>query len=88
MSPASFIYVKFRCAGSKRRFATINGELARFDNAVALAQESGYPDVLAYLKATGQTGGHCEIVGDDEATRYERAEACRRACIFAASLVI
>lgn len=72
-----FVYVIFRSPENKRKY----GEMRRFDNAKQNAKSNGYPDVLTYLKATSQIFGWCELVSDDEAVMYDKAESCRLECL-------
>jgi hypothetical protein len=56
----------------------IKGENVRFFGAREAAKKAGYPDVVAYLTATGQVNKWCEEVPQKLVDVFSKAESCRR----------
>ncbi len=65
----SFVEVRF-----------LKGENQRFFGAREKAKSAGYPDVVTYLRSTGQVNEWCEEVPQELVEMYLKAEACRREC--------
>ena len=61
-----FIEIRFR-----------SGENSRFFGAESEAKRRGYPDVLGYLRFTGQVKGWCEVVPQSEVDESLLAEKLR-----------
>lgn len=61
-----FAEVRFRAGWNKRFF-----------NANIAAHKAGYPDVVSYLKATGQVIGECEEVPRSQIETELKAEELR-----------
>ena len=61
-----FVEIRFR-----------SGENSRFFGAAEAAKKGGYPDVLGYLRCTGQVKGWCEVVPQSEVDESLLAEKLR-----------
>jgi len=61
-----FVEIRFR-----------SGENSRLFGAAEAAKKGGYPDVLGYLRCTGQVKGWCEVVPQSEVDESLLAEKLR-----------
>jgi hypothetical protein len=56
----------------------LKGENRRFFGAREDAKKLGYPDVVTYLRATGQVNQWCEEVPEQQVETQIKAEECRQ----------
>ena len=57
------------------RFRT--GKNQRFIGAREAAKSQGYPDVISYLRSTGQVNNWCEEIPEEEIKESLKVEECR-----------